>query len=261
MRDISNAQRKRLLTGYLLSTLSVALVLIVWESAARSKIVPDLFLPSFSAVIFTLRDTIADGTLLLDLAVSLYRAFAGLALAIVVGVALGIMMARSSLVRWFFDPFIRLAFPAPKIAFLPIFVLWFGIDHTSKVLLVAFASVFPIVIATYSAAISVNRLLIWSALSLGSSQSRIMWRIILPACYPRIFAAFRVAVPVALITAFTAEMVAGGGGMGATLMYSQRFFESSTVFAYILAMLLVGLLFDKTMLVIRDKFPSWRESN
>jgi ABC-type nitrate/sulfonate/bicarbonate transport system permease component len=88
-----------------------------------------------------------------------------------------------------------------------------------------------------------------------------MWRIILPACYPRIFAAYRVAVPVALITAFTAEMVAGGGGMGATLMYSQRFFESATVFAYILAMLLVGLLFDKTMLVIRDKFPSWRESN
>ena len=77
----------------------------------------------------------------------------------------------------------------------------------------------------------------------------------------RIFSAFRVAVPVALITAFTAEMVAGGGGMGAALMYSQRFFESPTVFAYIVTMLAVGLVLDKAMLAIRDQFPSWRESN
>jgi ABC-type nitrate/sulfonate/bicarbonate transport system permease component len=89
----------------------------------------------------------------------------------------------------------------------------------------------------------------------------IMWKVILPACYPRIFAAFRVAVPVALITAFTAEMVAGGGGMGATLMYAQRFFESPTVFAYIVTMLAVGLVFDKAMLAIRDRFPSWSEFN
>jgi ABC-type nitrate/sulfonate/bicarbonate transport system permease component len=88
----------------------------------------------------------------------------------------------------------------------------------------------------------------------------IAWRVILPACYPRIFSAFRVALPVALITAFTAEMVAGGGGMGATLMYAQRFFDSPTVFAYIVTMLSVGLLFDKAMLVLRDRFPAWRES-
>jgi ABC-type nitrate/sulfonate/bicarbonate transport system permease component len=255
------AARANVLRGYALSTLSVAVILIAWEGAARAKLVPDLFLPSVSAVLIALRDGIADGSLPLDLGVSLYRAFAGLFLASVVGVAAGITMARSAPIRWFLDPFIGLAFPAPKIAFLPIFVLWFGIDHMSKILLVAFSSVFPIVIATYSAAISVNRLLIWSSLSLGSSRPMIMWRVILPACYPRIFAAFRVAVPVALITAFTAEMVAGGGGMGATLMYSQRFFETPTVFAYIVTMLAVGLVFDKAMLALRDRFPSWREFN
>jgi ABC-type nitrate/sulfonate/bicarbonate transport system permease component len=85
------------------------------------------------------------------------------------------------------------------------------------------------------------------------------WRVILPACYPRIFAALRVGVPVALITAFTCEMVAGGGGMGAALMYAQRFFESPTVFAYIVVMLAVGLILDKAMLALRDRFPAWRE--
>jgi len=249
------------LKSYALSTLTVGVILIAWESAARAKLVPDLFLPSVSAVLVALRGGIADGSLPLDLGVSLYRAFAGLLLAAVVGVAAGIAMARSALTRWFLDPFISLAFPAPKIAFLPIFILWFGIDHMSKILLVAFSSVFPIVIATYSAAIAVNHLLIWSSLSLGSSRPTIMWRVILPACYPRIFAAFRVALPVALITAFTAEMVAGGGGMGATLMYAQRFFETPTVFAYIVTMLAVGLIFDKAMLVLRDRFPAWRESS
>ena len=83
-----------------------------------------------------------------------------------------------------------------------------------------------------------------------------MWRVILPACYPRIFAALRVALPVALITTFTAEMVAGGGGMGATLMYAQRFFESPTVFAYIVVMLAVGLVFDQAMLKVQSRVPA-----
>jgi len=83
--------------------------------------------------------------------------------------------------------------------------------------------------------------------------------VMLPACGPRIFAALRVALPVALITTFTAEMVAGGGGMGATLMYAQRFFESPTVFAYILVMLAVGLAFDKAMLMVRERLAVCRD--
>jgi ABC-type nitrate/sulfonate/bicarbonate transport system permease component len=241
------------------SIASVAIILAAWQAAAQLKLTPPLFLPPVTAVVAALVETTADGSLPLDLAVSLYRAFAGLALAMLAGVALGIAMARSALVRWLTDPLVALGFPTPKIAFIPVFILWFGIDSMSKILLVAFACVFPVVIATYDAASSVNRTIIWSALSLGSSPGRLTFSVILPACYPRIFAAMRVAVPVALITAFTCEMVAGGGGMGATLMYAQRFFESPTVFAYIVVMLAVGLVFDKTMLALRDRFPAWRE--
>ena len=138
------AEPKAGLRSYALSTLSIGVILIAWESVARAKLVPELFLPSVSAVLLALRDGIADRSLPIDLGVSLFRAFAGLLIASVVGVAAGIAMARSALIRWFLDPFVSLAFPAPKIAFLPIFVLWFGIDHLSKVLLVAFSSVFPI---------------------------------------------------------------------------------------------------------------------
>jgi len=253
------AETSQSMAGTLRSIISVAAVLMAWEIAARLKLTPALFLPAVTTVAATFVDLVSDGSLPLDLAVSLYRAFAGLALASVVGVTLGIAMARSAWLRWLFDPLVALGFPAPKIAFIPIFILWFGIESTSKILLVAFACVFPMVIATYNAAGAVNRTIIWSALSLGSSRHRLILRVILPACYPRIFAALRVAVPVALITTFTCEMVAGGGGMGATLMYSQRFFESPTVFAYIVTMLAVGLLLDKAMLALQAYFPAWRD--
>jgi ABC-type nitrate/sulfonate/bicarbonate transport system permease component len=242
---------------YLRSLISVLTIIVLWEAAARAGLTSALFLPPFTRVMVEWWAVCADGSLPLDLAVSLSRAGIGLLLATAIGVPLGIAMARSRFLHWLFDPVIALAFPSPKIAFLPIFVLWFGIYSFSKILLVAFACVFPILIGSFAAAKSVNKVLIWSAASMGTSDFAMLFRVVLPAAWPRIFAALRIALPVALITTFTAEMVSGGGGMGATLMYSQRFFESPTVFAYILTMLGVGLLLDAFMLRIQAAFPGW----
>jgi ABC-type nitrate/sulfonate/bicarbonate transport system permease component len=236
---------------FIRSLISVFTIVIIWEAAARAGLTPALFLPPFTKVVAEWWTVCADGSLPLDLGVSLARAAVGLCFSTAVGVPLGIAMARSRFLHWLFDPVIALAFPSPKIAFLPIFILWFGIYSLSKILLVAFACVFPILIGSFAAATSVNRVLIWSATSMGSSGLGVLFRIVLPAAWPRIFASLRVALPVSLITTFTAEMVSGGGGMGATLMYSQRFFESPTVFAYILTMLGVGLLLDFLMLKLQ----------
>jgi ABC-type nitrate/sulfonate/bicarbonate transport system permease component len=233
------------------SMISVLTIVVLWEAVARAGLASPLFLPPFTKVMAEWWGLCADGSLPLDLMVSLSRAAVGLCLATAIGVPLGIAMARSRFLHWLFDPVIALAFPSPKIAFLPIFILWFGIYSLSKILLVAFACVFPILIGSFAAASSVNRVWIWSASSLGTSRLGMLFRIVLPAAWPRIFSALRVALPVSLITTFTAEMVSGGGGMGATLMYSQRFFESPTVFAYILTMLGVGLLLDFVMLKLQ----------
>jgi ABC-type nitrate/sulfonate/bicarbonate transport system permease component len=250
---------RRWVAGNLRSLVSVGVIVAAWEAVARLRLAPPLFLPSPSAVVSRLVDLTADGSLPADLALSLMRTFAGLGLAMTAGVVVGIAMARSRPLHWLLDPLVSLGFPSPKIAFIPVFILWFGIDSLSKVLLVAFACVFPVVIATYDAARAVRRTIVWSAQSLGTSRRRLMWRVLLPACLPRIFAALRVAIPVALITTFTSEMVAGGGGMGASLMYAQRFFESPTVYAYIVVMLVMGLVFDRAMLTLRERIPALRE--
>jgi ABC-type nitrate/sulfonate/bicarbonate transport system permease component len=241
------------------SLASVLLLLAIWETAARGHLAPPVLLPAFTVVAAELGRVIADGSLASDLALSLYRAFAGLALAGAFGILLGMLMARSHIVLWLIDPLVALGFPSPKIAFLPVFILWFGIESLSKVLLVAFACVFPVIIGTYGAARAVSRVLLWSAFSLGTTQHALLLRVILPACTPRIFATMRIALPVALITTFTAEMVAGGGGMGATLVYSQRFFESPAVFAYILVMLGIGLVLDAAVRAFARRYLAWAE--
>jgi ABC-type nitrate/sulfonate/bicarbonate transport system permease component len=237
----------------------ILVVAALWEASARAGLIRPIFLPPLSATLAQGLALIGDGELLEPLAASLYRAFAGLGLALVFGIALGLFMARSRRLRLLADPLVALGFPAPKIAFLPIFVLWFGIEHLSKILLVAFSCVFPLIIATYHEAEAVRPRLLWSARALGTGEAALARRIVLPASLPGIFAGLRVAVPVALVTDFTAEMVAGGGGVGAALMYAQRFFETPTVFVYILVMLATGLVSDALLLALRRRVLPWHD--
>jgi ABC-type nitrate/sulfonate/bicarbonate transport system permease component len=233
------------------------LVLLLWELVARAELIRPLFLPTVTTVLEQFWVLLLEGEIVAPLLVSLYRAFAGLALAVVFGVVAGLWMARSKWAHWALDPLVSLGFPAPKIAFVPIFILWFGIDHLSKILLVAFTCVFPMIVATYHGAAAVSRTVIWSAEAMGTSERKLLSRIIFPAAQPYIFSGVRVTVPVALIIAFTAEMIAGGGGVGAALMFAQRFFQTPTVFVYILVMLATGLVLDLVMLRLRHWLIPW----
>ena len=235
------------------------LLVLVWQAVAAAGLVRPIFLPRVSAVVVQAVKLVEEGQVFGPLATSLYRAFAGLALAVGAGVLLGIAMTRLRWLAWLCDPLVAVGFPSPKITFLPIFILWFGIDHLSKILLVAFTCVFPMVVSAYHGAVAVNRTWIWSARAMGTPEGRLLRRVVLPASLPYLFSGLRVTLPVALITAFTAEMVAGGGGVGAALMFAQRFFETPTVFVYLLLMLLSGFLLDRLLLGLRARVLAWHE--
>jgi ABC-type nitrate/sulfonate/bicarbonate transport system permease component len=266
MRGITTAERAggvrvaaSILWGWLVYAYPLLLVLAVWELVGRAGLVRPLFLPTPGSVAGQLGVLLEQGELVLPLLVSLYRTFIGLAIAVVAGVLAGLLMARSKWAHWFLDPLVSLGFPAPKIAFVPIFTLWFGIDHLSKILLVAFNCIFPMMVASYHGAASVSRSIIWSAQAMGTPERKLLYRIILPAALPHILSGVRVTVPVALIITFTTEMIAGGGGVGAALMFAQRFFQTPTVFVYILVMLATGLIFDRIMLALRNRLIPWEE--
>ncbi|OZI26741.1 hypothetical protein CAL26_05320 [Bordetella genomosp. 9] len=238
-----------------------ALVIAAWFAATEWGAARPMFLPSPMAVLRQFLSLLSSQEVIQPVLLSLYRAFLGLLLAVAAGVALGLGMARVRWLRRVADPLVAVAFPAPKIAFMPIFILWFGIDSLSKVLLVAFTCVFPMIIAAYEGAISTPAPMLWSARAMGTTPRRMLWRVVLPAAVPAIFSGVRVTVPVALITAYTAEMVAGGGGLGAVLMYAQRFFETPTVFVCIVLMLLSGVLLDRLLVALRGRFIPWQDEH
>ena len=255
---IDRLSLRRLLRG--VGTLySLFLLAIIWEIVAQLGLVRGIFLPQLSAVILLIPKLALAGDLIQPLFVSLYRAAGGLLLALIIGVTLGFVMARNRIVRFLLEPLVSFGFSSPKIAFLPIFILWFGIDHLSKVLIVALTSVFPFIVSAYEGARNVTTNQLWAARAMGTSNTSLLWRIVLPAAMPSLMSGLRVAVPYALTTAFTAEMIAGGGGLGGALVLAQRYFETPTVFAYILVMLATGYALDMAFIAARRRLLHWHE--
>src|SRR5215469_16993709 len=249
------------MTGFretLLRSAPLVAVALLWEAVARAHIVSDFLLPPFSSVVLRLGDDVLSGDLLMGVALTVYRALLGFAIAAVIGIATGILMARVRAMRWFFDPLVSIGLPMPKIAFLPVFILWFGVFDASKILMVAFSAIFPVIVAAAAAAEGVDLALLWSARSLGASRRAILWEIALPAASPQIVTGLQVALPISLIVAVVAEMAMGGEGLGGTIMTEMRFADSPGVFAGIIAIAVVGSLLIKAMELVRRRVLVWQ---
>jgi ABC-type nitrate/sulfonate/bicarbonate transport system permease component len=238
---------------------SILVLLIAWEIFARSGKVTAFMLPPFSAVAERIYADAIGGELWRNLWVTMFRAITGFAIAAVGGIALGAVMARSRIVRWFFDPIISVGFPMPKIAFLPIIILWLGLYDVSKISIVVFDAIFPVVTATLAGLAGVEKELIWSGRNMGASERELMWQIALPAALPQILTGLQVALPIALIVAIIAEMAMGGYGLGGAMMSASRFADSRGVFAGIVEIAIVGYALIKAMALIRRRLLVWHQ--
>ncbi|MCB8924040.1 MAG: ABC transporter permease [Ardenticatenaceae bacterium] len=241
------------------SIVPILAFLTLWEFVARAKVFPQVVFPSFLTVLWQLVYLLVQGKLLVDIVTTTFRAVSGLTFAVVMGMTIGLSMVRFKLVNWFFEPVLAIGFPMPKITLIPVFILWFGIGHTSKILLVAFACFFPITLSTVAGARGVDQHLIWSARAMGSTEREIFWHVILPASLPFIISGVRITLPVSLIVAFVAEMIGGGGGLGYTLVYGYRYLETPTVFAVLLTVLTLGFLLDRMLLEGRNRLLLWED--
>jgi ABC-type nitrate/sulfonate/bicarbonate transport system permease component len=236
---------------------AILILLLAWEGVARSGAVTAYMLPPLSEVIARIARDAASGDLAVNAALTLYRALTGFAIATVVGIALGLAMSRNGGVRWFFDPLISVGFPMPKIAFLPIIVLWLGYYDVSKIAMVVFDAIFPVVTATLAGIASVERELVWSARNLGARGRELTWQILLPAALPQIMTGLQVALPIALIVAVVTEMIMGGYGIGGAMLTASRFADSRGVFAGIVEIAIVGYALVKGMALLRRRLLAW----
>ena len=145
----------------------------------------------------------------------------------------------------------------PKIAFLPIVILWLGVYDMSKISMVVFDTIFPVVTATIAGIQGVETELIWSARNMGASKRETLWQIALPAALPRILTGLQVALPISLIVAIVCEMLMGGYGLGGAMMTASRFADSRGVFAALLEIAVVGYALVKAMAVARRRLLVW----
>jgi ABC-type nitrate/sulfonate/bicarbonate transport system permease component len=230
-----------------------------WEALAASGAVTPFQLPRLSAVLARIWTDAMAGDLAINTALTLYRALAGFAIAAGAGVVLGMAMSRNVGVRWLFDPIVSVGFPMPKIAFLPVMMLWLGVYDASKIAMVVLDAIFPVVTATAAGIAGVDRHLLWSARNMGASEREVLREIVLPAALPQILTGLQVALPIALIVAVVAEMLMGGYGLGGAMVHASRFADSRGVFAGIVEIAVVGYVLVKAMALVRRRLLIWHQ--
>lgn len=237
----------------------IIVLALAWETFARSGAVTPFMLPPLSAVLQRIWTDAVSGELLINTGVTLYRALAGFTIAATAGIVLGMAMSRNAAVRWLFDPIVSVGFPMPKIAFLPVIILWLGVYDLSKITMVVLDAIFPVVTATIVGIQGVDRHLLWSARNMGASEREMLWQIVLPAAWPQIMTGLQVALPIALIVAIVAEMLMGGYGLGGAMVHASRFADSRGVFAGIVEIAVIGYLLVKVMTLLRRRLLIWHQ--
>ncbi|HWU65202.1 MAG TPA: ABC transporter permease [Ensifer sp.] len=237
--------------------LAIAVLLGIWWAFSRWGGINPFLLPSPEVVGQRLLRQFNSGELAANISATMYAAIAGFAIAVIIGVPLGLAMARNRIAGWFFAPIVSVGFPAPKLAFLPIFLLWFDVGASSKIVMVAFAAVFIVASATAAGAAYVPRPLLWSAQSLGASRTAMLWQVIVPSALPQILNGLQIALPVCLITTIAAEMYVGGAGIGGAMLAASRFANTPDVFAGLIISGATGLVLVRLIGWIRVKLLHW----
>lgn len=238
---------------------AIGAVLLGWEITVRSDAVIDFLLPSIAVVATRIFEDVITGRFFENLVLTVYRALIGFSLSAIVGVTIGILISQFRPVRWFFDPVVSLFLPMPKVALIPIFILWFDLFDVSKVMMVMVSTIFTVIIATWSGTRGVERELLWSARSLGASERAVLLQVILPASLPQIITGLQITLPVSMIVTLVTEMAMGGGGLGDALLQAARYADSPGVFAGVLEIAATGFCILKVMDIVRRRLLRWHQ--
>ncbi len=233
-------------------------IILLWEAAVREDVVSELFLPAPSAVITALWGLILDGTLWQNLSASLVRLGAGWALGTAVGVIAGFLIGISSLSRAVGIPVISAMFPIPKIALLPLFILWLGIGETPKIAVIALGVFFPTTIATFGAIDAVPRGLIRMAQSFDLPWFEILRKVVFPGALPGILSAFRITASVGLLLLVAAEMIGAQFGIGAFVLTQGQLMQTDALLAGVCVISLLGLVIGTILSRLEKSLLHWR---
>jgi NitT/TauT family transport system permease protein len=238
-----SAERTR---SILRGTMSILVMAALYETIARSGLFPPALMPTLGKVGSTLIDLLADGSMLRHAFYTLYRMLSGFALAVAIGLPLGILMGRYRAVENFFLPLTSALMPIPSLAWVPVFILWFGLGNTVTILIVLYAAMFPMVLSAWSGMRAVNRLWLRAAGAMGADENALFWKVILPGASPFIITGLRQAFLRAWIAVVGAEMIAASDwGLGWVIYDSREFLNVDVMLASVAVIGIIGFAFER----------------
>jgi NitT/TauT family transport system permease protein len=228
------------------SGLTLLVVAAVYETLARSGMFAPALLPTLPKIAATLWDELRDGTMIEHAFFTMYRVLFGLSLAIAVGLPLGILMGRFPTVERFFLPLASAFMPIPSLAWVPVFILWFGLGNTVAILIVFYAALFPMLLNAWSGVRAVNPLWLRAAGTMGADEGALFWKVIIPGASPFIITGLRQAFLRAWIAVVGAEMLAASDwGLGWVIFDAKEFLNADVMLAALAVIGCIGFVFER----------------
>jgi NitT/TauT family transport system permease protein len=241
------------------ATVTIVVALALYEAVARAGYFPPALMPSLTKVWSALIGSLADGTMLWHAASTLYRVLVGLALAVAVGLPLGILMARWKPIEHFFMPLVSALMPIPSLAWVPVFILWFGLGNTVAILIVFYAALFPMLLNTWSGVRSVNPLWLRAASAMGADEHALFWKVMIPAASPFIITGMRQAFLRSWIAVVGAEMLAASDwGLGWVIFDAKEFLNADVMLAALVVIGCIGFVFERLVFGSLERFTVYR---
>ena len=233
-------------------------LLVVWEAIARLGWVPVLFLPSPLGVVAEAAEMLRSGELLGHLAASLSRLLLGFVVGAALGVVVGVAVGFFAVAEAVGTPVIAATFPIPKIALLPLLILWLGLGEPSKIAVIALGVFFPMAINTYTGVRQADPLLVRAAVAFGARRWSIIRKVVLPSALPMIFAGLRLGAGTALLLLVAAEMIAVESGIGFLVLHAGNLMQTTKLMVGIVVLSLLGVASHWSLGRLERRAIPWR---
>lgn len=251
---------RRWLSGFAVRSALLIALLLLWEVAPRIGLADDAFLPPLSEVLAAGWKLALSGELLEHVAASLFRAFGGFVIAVVLFVPLGLAVGWYVGLASALNQIIEVLRNTAPLALLPVFILLLGIGELSKVTMVVYSCAWPLLLNTIASVKQVDPLLIKSARTMGATPLQLFLKVILPAALPTIFVGVRLGSAAAMLVLVASEMVGAKAGLGYLIIYGQYSFLVAEMYFGVLAITVIGLISNSALEGLERHFTRWRSS-
>lgn len=241
----------------ILGALTMMTFLVLWELAPRLGLVKPLFTSSPSRIVAAAQWLFAHG-FAYDIWVSFSEFALGFGLAIAIGIPLGVALGWFPTLRAMFEPFVISLYSVPRVALLPLIILWLGIGLESKVALVFLGAVFPIIVNGMSGVGAADDSLVRCARAFGASERQVLWTVALPGSVPFIIAGMRLGAGRGLVGIVVGELVAAQAGIGHMMARAGATFQTDKVFVGVILLAIFGFLLSKSLSALEARVDAWR---